>query len=157
MSGSETDKFTSVSNENSWAESELDSEVDADCGVVSIGTVAILASYHDERIVRESSQERDEEDVDMLSKYSGIDIWEKNYIKRMVCKDFDLYYAVMFFSTLAGDCDCMNIYNFYDVSIFRCYSNERDNTLLNGMREHRCCSEIQEAIGNYRPKEAIQR
>ena len=41
----------------------------------------------------------------------------------------------------------MNIYNFYDVSIFRCYSNERDNTLLNGMSEHRCCSEIQKAIG----------
>ena len=43
-------------------------------------------------IVRESAQERDEEDVDIDS---GIEIWEKNSIKRMVCKDFDLYYSVM--------------------------------------------------------------
>ena len=42
MSGSETNELASTLNENSWAESELDSEVDADCGVVSIGAAAIL-------------------------------------------------------------------------------------------------------------------
>ena len=41
----------------------------------------------------------------------------------------------------------MNIYNFYDASIIRCSCNRCDNTLLNGMSEHRCCSEIQKAIG----------
>ena len=41
----------------------------------------------------------------------------------------------------------MNIYNFYDVSIIRCSCNRCDNTLLNGMSEHRCCSEIKKAIG----------
>ena len=58
-----------------------------------IGAAAILEPYQDEQIVRESAQERDEEDVDIDS---GIEIWEKNSIKRMVCKDFDLYYSVMF-------------------------------------------------------------
>ena len=45
MSGIETDKLASTSNKNSWAERELDDEVDADCGVVSSGAAAILAPY----------------------------------------------------------------------------------------------------------------
>ena len=65
MSGSETDKLASTSNKNSWAERELDDEVDADCGVVSIGAAAILAPYQDEPIVRESAQERNEEDINI--------------------------------------------------------------------------------------------
>ena len=73
MSGSETDKLASTSNKHSWAESELDSEVNADCGVVSIGAATILAPYQDEPIVRESAQERDE-DRRYFNKYSGIEI-----------------------------------------------------------------------------------
>ena len=82
MSGSETDKLASTSNKNSWAESELDSEVDADCGVVSIGTATILPPYQDEPIVRESAQERNEEDIDI----DGISIntLESKFEKRTV-------------------------------------------------------------------------
>ena len=82
MSGSETDKLASTSNKHSWAESELDSEVDADCGVVSIGAAAILAPYQDEPILRESAQERNEEDIDI----DGISIntLESKFEKRTV-------------------------------------------------------------------------
>ena len=82
MSGSETDKLASTSNKNSRAESELGSEVDADCGVVSIGAAAILAPYQDEPIVRESAQEINEEDIDI----DGISIntLESRFGKRRV-------------------------------------------------------------------------
>ena len=68
MSGSETDKLASIWDENWWVKnekSELDSEVDADCGVVRIGAATILAPYQDKPIVRGSAQERHEEDVDI--------------------------------------------------------------------------------------------
>ena len=85
--------MAATSNENSWVESELDSEVDADCGVVTIGATAILAPYQDEPIITESAQERDEEDVDidgisinilelMFRKRSPLNKW---FVKIFIC------------------------------------------------------------------------
>lgn len=65
MSGNESDESAHISNESSSVESETESEVDADCGVVNFGNTAIIAPYQDEPILSESMQEEETEETDI--------------------------------------------------------------------------------------------